>query len=259
MRGATFRGIALGVRILFQSTLLMRGATTSGLQDRRITSRFQSTLLMRGATSSLRHTFDALRFQSTLLMRGATQRRDCKATETRISIHAPHARSDLKELEQEGLNPISIHAPHARSDKVKLDEVLCKRLFQSTLLMRGATKELENFHYLVIISIHAPHARSDISTSARCARVSHFNPRSSCEERPASPPPSAAGGSNFNPRSSCEERRFFFLYAAFALLFQSTLLMRGATRQAPGPAHGYHISIHAPHARSDLIAMSYPS
>ena len=35
------------------------------------------------------------------------------------------------------------------------------RRFQSTLLMRGATEELEKAEKLLNISIHAPHARSD--------------------------------------------------------------------------------------------------
>jgi len=78
-----------------------------------------------------------------------------------ISIHAPHARSDVSLAEYDKGQAISIHAPHARSDQRKLEEwaeagdfnprssceerlcmlTLGKRypLFQSTLLMRGAT------------------------------------------------------------------------------------------------------------------------
>ena len=33
-----------------------------------------------------------------------------------ISIHAPHARSDLNGMSVHNVNDISIHAPHARSD-----------------------------------------------------------------------------------------------------------------------------------------------
>ena len=36
-------------------------------------------------------------------------------------------------------------------------------LFQSTLLMRGATCHLNHLHEVIIISIHAPHARSDMT------------------------------------------------------------------------------------------------
>ena len=57
-----------------------------------------------------------------------------------ISIHAPHARSDLLEdMESPYQHGISIHAPHARSDK---DVTVRARPIES-------------------ISIHAPHARSD--------------------------------------------------------------------------------------------------
>ena len=123
-------------------------------------------------------------FQSTLLMRGATV---CFCVTLRrfdISIHAPHARSDpevsihtpspwyfnprssceerLDEAQlKERAAMISIHAPHARSDARDIDVVIAKFLFQSTLLMRGAT--LWN---------RRPSDRTD-----------YFNPRSSCEER----------------------------------------------------------------------------
>ena len=57
---------------------------------------------------------------------------------------------------------ISIHAPHARSDVGSIDLPTIRRPFQSTLLMRGATNLDEKSHVAFIISIHAPHARSDI-------------------------------------------------------------------------------------------------
>ena len=102
-------------------------------------------------------------------------------------------------------------------------------IFQSTLLMRGATLS-SNLTVLSIpnfnprssceerlragtsnqghlpISIHAPHARSDMVNSSRGKKPCNFNPRSSCEER--------------LPIASKELWR---------LVFQSTLLMRGAT------------------------------
>ena len=80
--------------------------------------KFQSTLLMRGATGQIEpaEIVDFL-FQSTLLMRGATVLPDAWHRQHRISIHAPHARSDQQRLNEE----------------FKLTK------FQSTLLMRGAT------------------------------------------------------------------------------------------------------------------------
>ena len=101
--------------------------------------------------------------------------------------------------------------------------------FQSTLLMRGATRSvplLQAYHH-------------------------HFNPRSSCEERPhllattvlviifqstllmrgATDMVGAFACTNldFNPRSSCEERPSAPTVTSSSIAFQSTLLMRGAT------------------------------
>ena len=115
-----------------------RSDTTQQIREYN-TGTFQSTLLMRGATSvsttpwprlnhfnprsscEERHYFDNVPvieylFQSTLLMRGATcsvfRHRDWRC----ISIHAPHARSDCMQC------VCNLYAS-----------------FQSTLLMRGAT------------------------------------------------------------------------------------------------------------------------
>ena len=98
MRGATMgRTTPPDRNVQFQSTLLMRGATRPTRPTTPSCSRFQSTLLMRGATAvpvAPRH--DRL-FQSTLLMRGATTDYTTPAKRDRISIHAPHARSDKNE------------------------------------------------------------------------------------------------------------------------------------------------------------------
>ena len=64
---------AVAPHYTFQSTLLMRGATTDTPITTMIGKTFQSTLLMRGATTTrlaLLGIFTV--FQSTLLMRGAT-------------------------------------------------------------------------------------------------------------------------------------------------------------------------------------------
>ena len=103
-------------------------------------------------------------FQSTLLMRGATSACAFAVASPNISIHAPHARSDLRLKVLLNINPafqstllmrgatcqgraacdfelaISIHAPHARSDNPLLVICCFRDLFQSTLLMRGATR-----------------------------------------------------------------------------------------------------------------------
>ena len=128
------------------------------------------------------------------------------------------------------------------------------------------------------ISIHAPHARSDSFHRVDYRRQSYFNPRSSCEERPATldvtpivkrisihaPHARSDKGiqsfvnypEDFNPRSSCEERRLKCDISKFyPSVFQSTLLMRGATLTNQALEGMSEISIHAPHARSDLTTV----
>ena len=208
---------------------------------------------MRGATTSRPCALASLSFQSTLLMRGATSPKLAAQAAIMISIHAPHARSDQASayhgrripyfnprssceerrhmLTWYDARDISIHAPHARSDLSILTSHLAHdifqstllmrgatntaksagghRLFQSTLLMRGATSRRPFAYQSFVISIHAPHARSDLLNDA---------------------------------------------HLALLFLFQSTLLMRGATTQSDFPGCRVPISIHAPHARSDTSA-----
>ena len=95
MRGATTEYGCLRTIELFQSTLLMRGATRSPSRSA-LTIRFQSTLLMRGATKQAIYLVTTAGFQSTLLMRGATSFLLSAPASESISIHAPHARSDLQ-------------------------------------------------------------------------------------------------------------------------------------------------------------------
>ena len=140
MRGATTRTAQAAHLLLFQSTLLMRGATTWVLNHQPLSRLFQSTLLMRGATlENAVDSFCAATFQSTLLMRGATGAVVIKGATI--------------------------------------------NLFQSTLLMRGATCRYTSCFSASRISIHAPHARSDQRTRMTLRMLLYFNPRSSCEER----------------------------------------------------------------------------
>ena len=104
--------------------------------------------------------------------------------ENHISIHAPHARSDCHiSLPSKIRQKISIHAPHARSDVTMLMTAPVDWLFQSTLLMRGATHDFKFLDAVLLISIHAPHARSDPKAPPAAIASFYFNPRSSCEER----------------------------------------------------------------------------
>ncbi len=64
-----------------------------------------------------------------------------------ISIHAPHARSDFQKCQCFKHSRISIHAPHARSDMSRTKNITVSMKFQSTLLMRGATRQGRPFRY----------------------------------------------------------------------------------------------------------------
>ena len=100
--------------------------------------------------------------------------------------------------------------------------------FQSTLPMRGATVKRAGINDAGAISIHAPHAGSDPGRSLPGPSEIHFNPRSPCGERPQ--------------RVWAKGRQ---------ARFQSTLPMRGATRDWVKAREICDISIHAPHAGSD--------
>ena len=148
--------------------------------------------------------------------------------------------------------PISIHAPHARSDWRSRITQRSDTLFQSTLLMRGATVgrgkffSYKGFQSTLLM-------RGATQRTHHAGQRDDFNPRSSCEERPRRIPQWSTS-SNFNPRSSCEERRKQAICRAATAGFQSTLLMRGATLVLAERAELLlAISIHAPHARSDLL------
>ena len=236
--------------------------------------KFQSTLLMRGATPCFIIQFALYEFQSTLLMRGATHLlRLVGTTRINISIHAPHARSDFEKTFCQSFKNYFNPRSSCEERPTPTETYVYNPSFQSTLLMRGATRRSLRIFSTEQISIHAPHARSDSSVSSRRQPTRHFNPRSSCEERPVrglesalgtlfqstllmrgatrrgghgadaradfNPRSSceerldcgihAAGPPNFNPRSSCEERRAGEAGQLSRILFQSTLLMRGAT------------------------------
>ena len=123
---------------IFQSTLLMRGATPDQALRRTRTMDFNPR-----SSCEERPEYDLMAewertFQSTLLMRGATGRRRPGGRRCEISIHAPHARSDIRAAIYIRVSTISIHAPHARSDAAAAGDGWAK-IFQSTLLMRGAT------------------------------------------------------------------------------------------------------------------------
>ncbi len=139
---------------------------------------------MRGATCNGRTIWPHAEFLSTLPMRGATRVSWSQSMFRAISIHAPHAGSDIKgiyRLRRDGT--ISIHAPHAGSD--------CKS---------GGKRDI------AAISIHAPHAGSDPTTQSKISamQISIHAPHAGSDPSPGLTP----GGQcpYFYPRSPCGER-----------------------------------------------------
>ena len=228
LRGATCHFVAFAAWDAFQSTHLLRGATLSfccvrcvgrisihaplarcdlegaALEDVYINFNPRTSCEVRRRMARVPASRGL--FQSTHLLRGATltvcrgRRSSC------ISIHAPLARCDITADCIASNISISIHAPLARCDKKPSSSARIQ-----------------------IISIHAPLARCDCTYGSRIPwKAENFNPRTSCEVRPAQAP----GREPAAP-------------------FQSTHLLRGATPHGPRPGQSRPISIHAPLARCD--------
>ena len=101
------------------------------------------------------------------------------------------------------------------------------------------------------ISIHAPLARCDRFCNADRLRFHHFNPRTSCEVRPDCTEV-VCSSMYFNPRTSCEVRPSSSPSIIGTNSFQSTHLLRGATKREVLEYSSNLISIHAPLARCDF-------
>ena len=192
-----------------------------------------------------------------------------------ISIHAPHGGATIPIIAAARLcNSISIHAPHARSDSTacgstgtiphfnprssceeRLEVAIPRGIddaFQSTLLMRGATLTLEDKAQLWLISIHAPHARSDQFLVLDIIKILPFQStllmRGATRQRQH-----RRHSSQFQSTLLMRgATRCYYPSCHHSNKFQSTLLMRGATKRHPKPGKTLCISIHAPHARSDI-------
>ncbi len=175
--------------------------------------------------------------------------------------------------QKDDIRRVSIHAPLARCDFIFDHPFPGLSMFQSTHLLRGATQRQYQPCFRPGVSIHAPLARcdslqfssrlrGDVSIHAPLARCDHvwhcslsrtrcFNPRTSCEVRPA-PILGFRQLTRFNPRTSCEVRRIAATPSEYNFTFQSTHLLRGATDQRERAAGKQPVSIHAPLARCDL-------
>ena len=215
----------------FQSTLLMRGATRTALSTPLCIAYFNP----RSSCEERRRQLNALSDAATISIHAPHARSDGQRTSqvlvTVISIHAPHARSDgLLRLIKRLICHISIHAPHARSDKG-----LFRIQSHALLISIHAPHARSDRHAALLsdhcgISIHAPHARSDATSTCSPPSSRHFNPRSSCEERHSAssqtPPEQALFQSTLLMRGAT---RLCTSHTSIPTKFQSTLLMRGAT------------------------------
>ena len=194
-------------RVLFQSTLPMRGATFFQAYIHPVLC-FQSTLPMRGATIMTILVFGTTYFQSTLPMRGATiQGLHIPQEYLDFSIHTPHAGSDCHRYHQTScqsfFNP---HSPCGERRKPEVD-LYPAQIFQSTLPMRGATNTF----------------------TAANTIAGFFNPHSPCGERHAG---RQISGWQLYFQSTLPMRGATtgcYIHSGNGKCFQSTLPMRGAT------------------------------
>ena len=170
-------------------------------------------------------------FQSTLPARGATQQGERPEIHAHFNPRSPHG--ERPRLSRASLfffvdfNPRSPHGERRGGEMA----ITIKRLFQSTLPARGATRERPKTATKKEISIHAPRTGSDRGA-----------PRM---RRPAW---------NFNPRSPHGERQSYFDTVPHKATFQSTLPARGATLLGNTIWNHHLISIHAPRTGSDAAA-----
>ena len=195
------------VRLLFQSTHPMRGATRQRKLTNVETVQFQSTHPMRGATAlNSSHSVFLQRFQSTHPMRGATAVPDHgQFSPTNISIHAPHAGCDLNHEEKYktyiNFNP---RTPCGVRHTQPLDYWHLSQ-FQSTHPMRGATRKAYRvWGEVVDFNPRTPCGVRRAEVYCQETRR-HFNPRTPCGVRRRYSQKSN-DSDNFNPRTPCGVR-----------------------------------------------------
>ena len=172
-------------------------------------------------------------FQSTLPVRGATTRSRCCPGGACISIHAPRAGSDFPRPLSRGWPPyFNPRSPCGERRAVRFAARLTDS-FQSTLPVRGATRRPKRTYQRdETISIHAPRAGSDGLRDGADDQRRKFQ----------STLPVRGATSRRQARRSTSR-------------FQSTLPVRGATTSLFDCRTPIHISIHAPRAGSDSIAL----
>ena len=115
------------VKVPFQSTRPVRGATQQSKSHGYKYYKFQSTRPVRGATKSYTHAdISSAAFQSTRPVRGATGEHSMIEGLSEISIHAPREGRDVSQQKRRNDLRISIHAPREGRDTATLQEVRCE-------------------------------------------------------------------------------------------------------------------------------------
>ena len=192
-------------------------------------------------------------FQSTPPMQGATSGICILDDAVVVSIHAPYAGSDCKDiltvLKNGSFNPRPLCRERHNPERWRRAEWK----FQSTPPMQGATVFMSDKIVKIKVSIHAPYAGSDQETSTSMSPRSSFQstpPMQGATKLTYSDIPLFIG---FNPRPLCRERRLPAPSPpAMYGQFQSTPPMQGATRYLYLDVDYRTVSIHAPYAGSDL-------
>ena len=145
---------------------------------------FQSTLPLRGATSTIGSGVSGLvQFQSTLPLRGATWSVPCRPSSwCNFNPHSP-----CGERQKIPHRPLRLHYfnPHSPCGErpTGWGAYRIRHEFQSTLPLRGATVQLLVEAIAVRISIHTPLAGSDAANTSGKPASFNFNPHSPCGER----------------------------------------------------------------------------
>ena len=138
MRGATCDKPLCGKALRFQSTLLMRGATSRAVERIQRIRNFNPRSSCEERRLMLRLMTLLIVFQSTLLMRGATS--EHRQVERRIYFN-PRSSCEERRSPPQTMTPLHNFNPRSSCEERRT----CRRRlngavqFQSTLLMRGAT------------------------------------------------------------------------------------------------------------------------
>ncbi len=238
---------------------------------------FQSTLPLRGATCTIISVFSSsLHFNPRFPCGERHPRRGDHRRQRHFNPRFPCGERPSRSGGRRTDNRISIHASLAGSDETRIRSDICHLPFQSTLPLRGATTSAgcggtrRRFQSTLPlrgatadefiectdddISIHASLAGSDDCPDDGNTSSCNFNPRFPCGERHFHRRISTPRD-NFNPRSPCGERPSRASKMSFCKPFQSTLPLRGATTLSDRIAALESISIHAPLAGSDSLAL----